>query len=437
MEENEECLVDSFKNVQNMCSLKLKRLSLKSKHNHHHSECDLEHKPETVSPEDVSEENGAIIAESVTEEETLEKKFKKSEDNLSSYSKCYQNNLDLMSNLETSINNAEEFGECSYNEQQKLESDTKSEKVLVGKYGSVIKSGMCLHSKNKDIADVNTNCRKTECETNVSSSPFFHKTKSENQSSIQDAHMLNEGNNNEDTKFSLVIKSENDLVEDCDFPTSLDMCSSAVENIVHRCNCLENNEVCKCPVKRKYKFSSIKRRAGLLYKQIMNSKLNSVNSEYFLLKKNGSSSSALRWIPPRSPYSLIQEDLFDKPWQLLIATIFLTKVSAKKALPQIHKFLKRWPRPEDLLLADEEDLYEYMKPLGLTVTRSHAIMRFTVEFLENDWKYPRELYGIGKYGDDSYRMFCINEWRQVRPDDIPLNLYRNWLLENAETLGIK
>ena len=29
------------------------------------------------------------------------------------------------------------------------------------------------------------------------------------------------------------------------------------------------------------------------------------------------------WIPPKSPYKLIQEDLYNEPWQLLIATIFL------------------------------------------------------------------------------------------------------------------
>lgn len=33
------------------------------------------------------------------------------------------------------------------------------------------------------------------------------------------------------------------------------------------------------------------------------------------------------------------------------------------------------------------------------------------EFLIKDWKYLIELYGIGKYGNDFYRIFCVNEWR--------------------------
>lgn len=35
------------------------------------------------------------------------------------------------------------------------------------------------------------------------------------------------------------------------------------------------------------------------------------------------------------------------------------------------------------------------------------------EYLTKQWRYPIELHGIGKYGNDSYRIFCINEWRQV------------------------
>jgi len=38
---------------------------------------------------------------------------------------------------------------------------------------------------------------------------------------------------------------------------------------------------------------------------------------------------------------------------------------------------------------------------------------FSDEYITKDWKYPIELHGIGKYGNDSYRIFCIREWRQV------------------------
>lgn len=66
-----------------------------------------------------------------------------------------------------------------------------------------------------------------------------------------------------------------------------------------------------------------------------------------------------------------------------------------------------------------------------------VLLYFTEEFLEKDWRYPIELYGIGKYGNDSYRMFCVNEWRDVTPTDIPLSKYKVWLTMNEERLGLK
>ncbi|KAG7155269.1 methyl-CpG-binding domain protein 4-like 2 [Homarus americanus] len=38
------------------------------------------------------------------------------------------------------------------------------------------------------------------------------------------------------------------------------------------------------------------------------------------------------------------------------------------------------------------------------------LIRFSEEYLTKDWIYPKELHGIGKYGNDSYRIFCVNEW---------------------------
>ncbi|XP_075218864.1 uncharacterized protein LOC142323291 isoform X2 [Lycorma delicatula] len=127
-----------------------------------------------------------------------------------------------------------------------------------------------------------------------------------------------------------------------------------------------------------------KRRLGKLYKQRIAEKSKGKKSDYF---KISMSIAEGNWLPPRSPYCLIQEDLYHSPWQLLIGTIFLTKTQE--------------------------------------------------EFLAKKWTYPEELHGIGKYGNDSYRIFCVNEWRHVTPDDHKLNLYKNWLLENVEKLGIE
>lgn len=38
---------------------------------------------------------------------------------------------------------------------------------------------------------------------------------------------------------------------------------------------------------------------------------------------------------------------------------------------------------------------------------------FLEEYLTTQWRYPIELHGIGKYGNDSYRIFCLGEWREA------------------------
>ena len=57
-------------------------------------------------------------------------------------------------------------------------------------------------------------------------------------------------------------------------------------------------------------------------------------------------------IPPRSPYGLIQEQLYDNPWKMLIACLFLNRTTAKQVLPVIWKFFERWPDPETTMNAD-------------------------------------------------------------------------------------
>ncbi|XP_035169968.1 methyl-CpG-binding domain protein 4 [Oxyura jamaicensis] len=143
-----------------------------------------------------------------------------------------------------------------------------------------------------------------------------------------------------------------------------------------------------------------------------------------------------KWTPPRSPFNLVQETLFHDPWKLLIATIFLNKTSGKMAIPVLWEFLEKYPSPEIARTADWKEMSELLKPLGLYALRAKTIIKFSDEYLTKQWKYPIELHGIGKYGNDSYRIFCVNEWKEVQPQDHKLNTYHAWLWENREQLGV-
>lgn len=182
------------------------------------------------------------------------------------------------------------------------------------------------------------------------------------------------------------------------------------------------------------------------------------------------------------------------------------------AIPVLWQFFERYASAEVTREADWKPMSELMKPLGLYELRAKTLIRFSGEsactcsmfavlmcchrmvlfriyeatsvarktpqpnfscvdeYLTKQWRYPIELHGIGKYGNDSYRIFCVGEWRQVSviptislsvdyisfvmiinaksdifvgifiskvtPEDHMLNKYHAWLWENHETLGI-
>ena len=164
-------------------------------------------------------------------------------------------------------------------------------------------------------------------------------------------------------------------------------------------------------------------------------KTRTVRSKYF---PNGISHNPVKrivlqskpvWIPPKSPFDLVQEKLYTQPWKLLVATIFLNKTNNKVSLPILWQFFKLWPTPEAASTADPVQVAQLLQPMGLHNLRAKLIVRFSWEFLNKDWRYPVELYGIGKYGNDSYRIFCVEEWKEVKPSDKKLNLYHDWIKE--------
>ena len=59
------------------------------------------------------------------------------------------------------------------------------------------------------------------------------------------------------------------------------------------------------------------------------------------------------------------------------------------------------------------------------------------EYLKKAWKQPIELFGIGKYGNDSFRIFCSGDWRDVEPDDHMLNKYHTWLKDRFAVRSLK
>jgi methyl-CpG-binding domain protein 4 len=189
-------------------------------------------------------------------------------------------------------------------------------------------------------------------------------------------------------------------------------------------------------------------------------------------------------VPPitNPVFGLIQEELAHKPFQLLVAAIFLNKTRGKYAIPVFREVIKTYPTTQALENADPVTLSEMIRPLGLFNQRAATLVS-----LAKVWnlhpptkgrrvmtpKYPgadshkgikplevlgdddsREgaleighLPGIGAYAFDSWRIFCRDklrevatgwngeetadgfepEWKRVLPNDKELRAYLRWM----------
>jgi len=139
----------------------------------------------------------------------------------------------------------------------------------------------------------------------------------------------------------------------------------------------------------------------------------------------------MNWIPPKSPYDLLQEQLYDNPWKVFVCCIFCNLTRRLTAEPYFWLFLKLYPTPQSAAMALHEELADMLQPLGLADRRSKALIKMSEDYILKDWEDdPTKLYGIGKYGADAYQIFCVGDWRNVEPNDGALINYRNFLLND-------
>jgi len=96
-------------------------------------------------------------------------------------------------------------------------------------------------------------------------------------------------------------------------------------------------------------------------------------------------------------------------WQHMVGVICLNQTGRKKVKKILPEFFKKFPDEFELLKSDRETIAEMLKDLGMKNVRAHRIWRMTEDYLEWDGRDATELFGIGKYGSDSYRIFYKNQ----------------------------
>jgi len=105
---------------------------------------------------------------------------------------------------------------------------------------------------------------------------------------------------------------------------------------------------------------------------------------------------------------MVQQQVKSK-WQHMVGVICLNQTGRKKVKKVLPKFFKKFPNEHTLLRSDVETIAEMLKELGMKYVRSIRLLKMSKDFLEWDGEDATELFGIGKYGSDSYRIFYKNE----------------------------
>ena len=106
---------------------------------------------------------------------------------------------------------------------------------------------------------------------------------------------------------------------------------------------------------------------------------------------------------------LMVQQQVDNAWQHMVGVICLNQTHRKQVKRILPDFFRRWPTHTSILQDTREDVEEMIAPLGMRKVRSERIYRMSEQFESWNGEDATELYGIGKYGSDSYRLFYKNE----------------------------
>ena len=112
----------------------------------------------------------------------------------------------------------------------------------------------------------------------------------------------------------------------------------------------------------------------------------------------------------------------DRIWQHMVAVIMLNQTGRKPVKTVFPIFVNRWPGPAEFLHASDQEVRDVIWPLGMVNVRSQRLRKMTLDFCGWDEQDASKLYGIGKYGSDSYEIFFNGNY-SVQPTDKELKRY--------------
>ena len=126
---------------------------------------------------------------------------------------------------------------------------------------------------------------------------------------------------------------------------------------------------------------------------------------------------------------LMVQQQVDDAWQHFVGVIMLNQTGRKAVKTTLPEFLYWFPTALALLHADEEFVKSIIQPLGMVNVRYTRLVRMSRDYLTWDGNDATMLYGIGKYGSDSYEIFYKQNYA-VQPTDKELIRYLKEEVDN-------
>jgi methyl-CpG-binding domain protein 4 len=129
----------------------------------------------------------------------------------------------------------------------------------------------------------------------------------------------------------------------------------------------------------------------------------------------------MKWFEPLRDDLMVQQQISNS-WEHMVGVIMLNQTGRKPVKMALPEFLYWFPNPHTLLQADEDFVKTILAPLGMMNVRYERLVRMSRDYLTWDGDDATLLYGIGKYGSDSYEIFFKHNY-SVTPTDKELKRY--------------
>ena len=129
----------------------------------------------------------------------------------------------------------------------------------------------------------------------------------------------------------------------------------------------------------------------------------------------------MKFFEPLRDDLMVQQQI-NNAWEHMVGVIMLNQTGRKPVKMTLPEFLYWFPTPHALLQADEDFVKTILAPLGMLNVRYNRLVRMSRDYLTWDGDDATMLYGIGKYGSDSYEIFFKNNY-SVEPTDKELKRF--------------